>query len=422
MNPSNIFELGLGITSPWQIVEQNLDTRIDPHRLELKIKTDRGAQFPCPDCGKLCKAHDFTERTWRHLNFFQHHCYITAPVPRVNCAEHGVKATIPPWTRKGSHFTLMFEATVMMLAHEMPIAALARYVEENDTRLWKLINHYVLKAVSKLDLSEVKAVALDETSSKRGHNYVTVFIDMERKDKPILFVTPGKGKATVASFKEHLKAHGGSASNILEVVCDMSPAFIASSKEHFENAEITLDWFHVTALVSRAMEDVRKSESKHTLMPKHLRWAILKNVDKLKPDQQDALIDLQKTNLATANAWRCKESLKWVRQAKTPRAAAWRLTNFLNYYKDLLKEKVYDPVQKALRTIESKRKMIEQRWKSTYSNARLEGLNGLFQAARARARGYRNQNTFMTMIYLIGAPLGKIIETFTQPPKTPLSI
>ena len=202
----------------------------------------------------------------------------------------------------------------------------------------------------------------------------------------------------------------------------MSPAFIASSKEPFENAEITLDWFHVTALLSRAMEDVRRSESKHALMPKHLRWAILKNVDKLKPDQQDALLELQKTNLATANAWRCKESLKWVRQAKTPRAVAWRLTNFLNYYKELLKEKVYEPVQKALRTIESKRKMIEQRWKSDYSNARLEGLNGLFQAARARARGYRNQNTFMTMIYLIGAPIGRIIETFTQPPKTPLSI
>ncbi|MEE9312900.1 MAG: hypothetical protein V3V10_10885, partial [Planctomycetota bacterium] len=41
---------------------------VDPHRLELKIKTDRGAQFPCPDCGKLCKVHDFTDRTWRHLN------------------------------------------------------------------------------------------------------------------------------------------------------------------------------------------------------------------------------------------------------------------------------------------------------------------------------------------------------------------
>ena len=43
--------------------------------------------------------------------------------------------------------------------------------------------------------------------------------------------------------------------------------------------------------------------------------------------------------------------------------------------------------------------------------ARLEGLNGLFQAARARARGYRNTETFMTMIYLIASPAGKILES-----------
>ena len=36
------------------------------------------------NCGKACKAHDFGEFTWRHLNFFQHHCYITAKVPRTD--------------------------------------------------------------------------------------------------------------------------------------------------------------------------------------------------------------------------------------------------------------------------------------------------------------------------------------------------
>jgi len=32
-------------------------------------------------------------------------------------------------------------------------------------------------------------------------------------------------------------------------------------------------------------------------------------------------------------------------------------------------------------------------------------LNGIFQAARARARGYRNTTTFVTIIYLLPAPL-----------------
>jgi len=45
----------------------------------------------------------------------------------------------------------------------------------------------------------------------------------------------------------------------------------------------------------------------------------------------------------------------------------------------------------------------------SYSNARLEGLNSLFQAAKARARGYRNTDTFVTMIYLIGAPIKNLL-------------
>ncbi|MFH1059689.1 MAG: transposase [Pseudomonadota bacterium] len=58
-----------------------------------------------------------------------------------------------------------------------------------------MVQFYVAQALSKMDLGGVKAVALDETASKRGHNYITVFIDLDRKQKPVLFVTPGKTRA-----------------------------------------------------------------------------------------------------------------------------------------------------------------------------------------------------------------------------------
>ncbi|CAO0821779.1 hypothetical protein DFAR_2640002 [Desulfarculales bacterium] len=40
----------------------------------------------------------------------------------------------------------------------------------------------------------------------------------------------------------------------------------------------------------------------------------------------------------------------------------------------------------------------------------MEGLNGIFQAARVRARGYRSVFTFITIIYFITAPLGELIN------------
>jgi transposase len=55
-------------------------------------------------------------------------------------------------------------------------------------------------------------------------------------------------------------------------------------------------------------------------------------------------------------------------------------------------------MRKALNSVDNHLGRILQRWTSSHSNARLEGLNGLFQAAGARARGYRNTTTFATML------------------------
>ena len=100
----------------------------------------------------------------------------------------------------------------------MPVLAAARLMEITDTRLWRIVKHYVAQAISQFDLSSVRGVGLDETASKRGHNYVTVFIDMERRKEPVLFVTPGRGKGTLKQFADFLKSHGGDPQQVLKVV------------------------------------------------------------------------------------------------------------------------------------------------------------------------------------------------------------
>ncbi len=74
---------------------------------------------------------------------------------------------------------------------EMPVSAVARKVGEHDTRLWRVFKYYVDKAVEKIDVSQLKRVAMDETSRTRGHKYVTLFVDVDTKQ--VIFVTTGKG-------------------------------------------------------------------------------------------------------------------------------------------------------------------------------------------------------------------------------------
>src|SRR3954449_2339228 len=356
MDANTVLALGLGVTPPWRLVGQRLDTSKQPHELHLEVAADRGSLFPCPVCGKPCKAHDFAEFTWRHLNFFQHHCYITAKVPRTDCAEHGVLRITVPWAREGSRFTLLFEQAALMLVREMPVLAAARIIEITDQRLWRIVTHYVGKAVERLDLSKLAAVGLDETAAKRGQNYVTVFNDIDRGDKPVVFVTPGRGKETVARFKAFLTEHGGSPGRIAEVVCDMSGAFIAAIGENFETATVTVDWFHVVQLFTKAVDEVRRAEVKRSKLPKALRWAVLKRADgRLTEAQVTALAELEASDLFTAVAWRIKEKLRWVRQAQSIQAARWRITNFLRHASELLDpDPILDPVRRALATVETR--------------------------------------------------------------------
>ena len=414
MRGDEILLLGIGIQPPWQLVDQHLDTTTQPHELHLRVQAERGARYPCPVCSQLCPAHDFTEKRWRHLNFFQHHCYITAAVPRVQCPEHGVRLVDVPWARKGSAFTLLFEQAALALVREMPVLAAARLMAITDTRLWRIVQHYVGEAIARFDLRAVRGIGLDETAAKRGHQYVTVFIDMARRREPVLFVTPGRGKDTLRQFADFLAAHGGDPGQILEVVCDMAPAFLQGVTEQLPNAAITVDWFHIVQIFTRSVDEVRKLEGKEKPLPNHLRWAVLKRgeLDHLTTNQLIALAEMATQGLDTATAWRVKEKLAWVRKALTPRAARWRITHFLHWAQALVGDTPrLEPVRKALATLKTHIARVVQRWTSTYTNARLEGFNGLFQAARARARGYRNAETFMTMIYLIGSPAGSILKS-----------
>jgi transposase len=405
MNSQDIISLGLGLEAPWKITGQILDTEKVPHELRLTIGADRGSLFPCPVCGRMCNAHDFRELTWRHLNFFQHHCLITAKVPRVDCEEHGIKQIEVPWARKGSRFTLLFEQAAMVLVREMPVLSAARIMGMSDKRLWRIVLYYVNEAVSGMKLGGLKAFSMDETGARRGHRYVTVFIDLDRKEKPVVFAVAGKGKDTLESFKKFLSSHGGKAENIAEVVTDMSGAFISGIRTHFINSTFTVDWFHVVQLFTKAVEEVRRAESKEVSMPKAARWAVLKS-KKLTKTQCEALSGLCAMDLQTSKAWRIKEQLRWVRQAKTQQAAKWRLTWFLNLAQEWLDgEELLEPVRKAIRTVEKYRDNILARWSSGHNNGRIEALNGIFQAAKARARGYRNVETFISIIYLLAAPI-----------------
>ena len=117
---------------------------------------------------------------------------------------------------------------------EMPVLTVARLVGETDTLLWRVIDHYVPEARATVDMTDVHAVGVDETSSRRGHDYITLFVDLAAKR--LLFATSGKDATTFERFAADLEAHGGDTSAVTDVSMDLSPAFQKGAKEHLPNA------------------------------------------------------------------------------------------------------------------------------------------------------------------------------------------
>jgi len=137
-----LFQAALGLAEPWQVERAGFDPAAG--RLDLYLDFPVGARFPCPEGdAAACPVRDTTEKTWRHLDFFQHQAYLHARVPRVSCPTHGVRLVALPWARPGSGFTLLFEALLLTYAPHMPVAAIARMVGEHDTRIWRVLEHYV---------------------------------------------------------------------------------------------------------------------------------------------------------------------------------------------------------------------------------------------------------------------------------------
>src|SRR5690606_34737735 len=147
--------------------------------------------------------------------------YLRARLQRTKCEKDGVKTAQVPWARPGAGFTLLFEALVMeFVRNGMTMKAVSRLVGEHDTRLWRIVEHYVEEALARLDLSALKYLGVDETSRARGHRYLTLFVDLE--PRRVVFIGLGKDSDTMRAFREELEKKGGKAENIKEISIDMS--------------------------------------------------------------------------------------------------------------------------------------------------------------------------------------------------------
>lgn len=365
MKENELFKMALGLKSPWEV--KDVSFSVEEKRLDIDIDFPRGAEFACPVCGqKNCKAYDSQNSEWRHLNFFQHTTYLHARRPRIDCPNCGIKSVEVPWGRPGSGFTHLFEAFVMILAKEMPVSAIAALLCEHDTRIWRVIRHYVDEARSMVDLYEVDKIGADETARSRGHNYVTVFVDMD--ESRVIYATEGKNAETFAHCNQYLFDHGGDPDYIKEVSCDMSPAFIEGARDFFVNSKVTFDKFHIMKIINEAVDKVRRFEQRERPELKKSRYIWLRNPENLNVKQKEQYDNLSDLNLMTATAYQMKLNFQEFWKQGSDKAE-----DFLNHWCSWIMDSKLEPMKEAVLTIKRHWDGILRWFKSGLNNGILEG-------------------------------------------------
>jgi len=406
MDTTALFSMALQLgQTPWRV--KGAEFSGEPKTLEIKLGFERGSRFACPECGTECSVHDTKEKRWRHLNFFQYRCELVAPTPRVKCAEHGIRVAEVPWGKKGSGFTLMMEAFVALLCQQMPVVEVAELLDEHDSLLWRLINRLVQQAHGSESWAGLRRVLVDETSSKRGHRYVTNFVDAETNK--LLYMAQGKGSETISEFAQELASHGARAEQIELVCMDMSPAFEKGVRELFPEAKIVYDHFHIMQMAGKAVDEVRKSLQREGADLKGAMWAVRGNQWSQSEERMAEREAYCRQYPRLGRAVMLREALQDVLKEEDVEALKW-------WCQWAMRSRL-EPFKKLARSIRRRWDGVTAFMETRVTNGLMEAINGKLQLAKRLARGYRSFKNFQTMAYLKAGRLDLQLPPL-QPVKT----
>ena len=390
MDAKDLFTLALQLNPEWKVTDCLLDQ--EDRCLTLKLDFNPGSKFPAPgaDHQLLCAVHDTVEKRWRHLDFFQYETELVARVPRVKTPEGKVVQVEVPWARPGSGFTLLFEAWVMLLCSEMPVQEAGRLLREQDTRLWRVLQHYVEQAQKKQSWSQVRRILVDETSARRGHRYVSSVVDAETRQ--LLFMAEGRGSEVLGQFVQELRAHGGAPGQIELVAMDMSPSYIKGAREHLPKARVVFDHFHVMQMAGKALDEVRKELRREGADLRDGLWALRGNEWTRSKEQLERRRELCRTYPKLGRAMMLRELLQDFLAQEDPELLRWWCTR--------AKRSRLGPFKKLADSLREHWDGVVAFMETRVTNGVIEAINGLLQLAKRMARGFRSFATFRTIALL----------------------
>jgi transposase len=386
-------------------VEEEVGGRL---QLVVVLRPKAGQQSRCGRCRARCPGYDPGRvRRWRAMDFGRTVVEISAAVPRVRCRQHGVVMAGVPWARHEARHTYAFEQVAAWCAVEMSATAATRLLRCS----WRTIGVMVARVLGDLQaaagsdgLDGLSRVGIDEISYRRGHEYLLVVVDHDRRR--LVWAQPGRDQATVEAFFDAL----GERVKALTHISSDSAAWIARAvAKRAGHVVHCADPFHIVRWAGDALDVIRRrvwnqvrivgprnrpAQGQGKAMKRSL-WALRKNPAGWTENQAASMAWIAATHPQLHRAWRLKEALRAVFAGHGPPALdaldrwlGWARRSRLPEFRDLA------------RRIVAHRKTIDATLLTGLTNALAESVNTKIRLITRRAYGFKNVDALIALAKL----------------------
>jgi len=397
MNANTLYAKLLGLRGPWLVsrVEVNESAR----RVDVWVEHEPGVQVACPECGRFGPVYDHTaEREYRHLNSCEMATYVHVRLPRAQCARHGVKQILSEFGENGSPMTYAFERQIVTMLEECSLSGVNRLTGISWDQAWAVVERGVARGWERKEHKLPTRIGVDEKSFAKGHKYETLVYDLEQAT--VEYVADNREQGSLEGYYKQFTLE--ERTGVEAVAMDMWDPYIAATRAWIPAAhqKIVFDRYHVTAYVSKAVDEVRKIEHRQLMQVgredlKHTKYLWLWNEENIPDWRRVEFEQLKSQDLKVCRAWAIKENL---RHLWSYRSVAWARKFFKRWYHWATHSQLPAMV-KAAKTLRAHMDNIVTFAKLRVTNAMGESLNSKIEKVKRMACGFRNRDHYKKAIY-----------------------
>ena len=371
----------------------------DSRTVSIYLKPQATTMY-CERCGAQCsQVHETTTRRVRDLALFEYRVVLHVPRRRLWCDScGGPRLEKLNWLGRYQRVTDRLAQACSQLLRSSNIKAVAAFFDLGWHTVKSIDKALLLATTAQPQWDRIEYLAMDEFALHKGHRYATVVVDPISRQ--VLWVGQGRSRETARQFFEQLPV--GVAQRIRAVAIDMTTAYELEIKANCPNAEIVYDLFHVVAKYGREVIDrvrvdqanqLRQQPSARKVL-KSSRWLLLRNRNKLHPQQAVQLKELLAANQPLMTVYVLRDELKQLWFYRRP---AWAHRAWQHWC-----EQAHQSGIAALSTfaqrLQSYLHGIIARCRHPLNTSVVEGINNTIKVIKRRAYGYRDQDYFFLKI------------------------